>query len=432
MKISDFYTIEYHWMKSSINKYLNQIIHGDSLLLLKEIPSNSIDLIFCDPPYNLQLRKELYRPNQTKVYGVSDNWDKFESYEHYDRFVISWLTECQRILKRTGSIWISGTYHNIYRIGFHLQNLGFHILNDVIWIKSNPTPNFKGVRLTNSHEVLLWCVKNDKSTGNTFNHHFLKKYNRGKQLRSDWFIRTKGKVIPEVFKTTVCPPGERIRKNNGEKLHSVQKPVVLLERIILGCTKKGDIILDPFSGTGTTGYVCVKHGRNYICFEREQSYIKPSQVRLTSLKLSRKDINTRFISDPEIFIRLRSINENYEKPYSKHKKHIDKLIERYLILKRLYKKSLDPTRITLPQSQWDRYLLKSKPDNVSIINNLVKQNSLYKDKFGRKRTFIESVMKDILITDIYGKITPTIFRKLLRQNGFSIGRSNNQYFVYPK
>lgn len=419
-------------MKPSLDKYLNQIIHGDSLILLKELPSNSIDLIFCDPPYNLQLKKELYRPNHTKVNGVTEQWDKFVSFKEYDDFLISWLSECQRVLKRTGSIWISGTYHNIYRIGYHLQNLGYHFLNDVIWIKSNPTPNFRGVRMTNSHEVLLWCVKNVKSTGYTFNHQFLKRYNNGKQLRSTWFIRTKGKVIPEVFETTVCPPGERIRKKNGEKLHSVQKPVVLLERIILGCTKKGDFVLDPFSGTATTAYTCQKHGRNYICFEKEQQYIKPSNQRLSTLKLTRKEVNFRFINDPEQFIRLQSINKNYEKPYSSHKKHIDWLIERYLFLKQLHGRSFDITQVILSNKEWEKSLWNSNPENIRIINDIVKKNSIHKDKFGKKRALLDSIIKDFSQPSPFGKITPTRFRKLLRECGFRMSRTNDQYFVYPK
>ena len=419
-------------MNSSLDKYLNQIIHGDSLILLKELPTNSIDLIFCDPPYNLQLKNELYRPDQTKVNGVSDHWDKFESFEHYDQFVISWLIECQRILKKTGSIWISGTYHNIYRIGFHLQNLGYHILNDVIWIKSNPTPNFRGVRLTNSHEVLLWCVKNDKSTGYTFNHQFLKKYNGGKQLRSNWFIRTHGKIIPEVFETSVCSPSERIRKKNGEKLHSVQKPVVLLERIILGCTKKDDVILDPFSGTGTTGYVCQKHGRNYICFEKEKEYIEPSNHRLSTLKLKRNEVNSRFTNDPDPFIHLHSIKQNYQKPYSSHKKHIDKLVERYLFLKQLHGRSMDITKVILSNKDWEKSIWESNPNNITIINDIVRKNSIEKDKFGKKRSTVDHLFNDLPKTGQFGKMTPTKLRKLIRGYGFSVSRSNGQYFVYPK
>jgi hypothetical protein len=278
----------------------------------------------------------------------------------------------------------------------------------------------------------LWCVKNDKSTGYTFNHNFLKKYNGGKQLRSNWFIRTRGKVIPEVFETSVCSPNERIRKDNGKKLHSVQKPVVLLERIILGCTKKGDIVLDPFSGTGTTGYVCQKHGRNFICFEKEQEYIKPSNHRLSTLKLTRKEVNSRFIKDPDQFIHLQYIGKNYEKPYSTHKKHIDRLIERYLLLKQSHGRSMDITQVILSTKDWEKSLWKSNPENIRIINDLVKKNSVYKDKFGKKRSLVEFILKDFQQINQFMKITPTKFRKLVREYGFRVNRSNDQYFIYPK
>jgi DNA modification methylase len=418
-------------MKSSLGKYLNQIVHGDSLVLLKEIPTSSIDLIFCDPPYNLQLKKELYRPDGTKVNGVNEQWDKFESYENYDKFVITWLKECQRILKKTGSIWISGTYHNIYRIGYHLQNLGFHILNDVIWIKSNPTPNFKGVRLTNSHEVLLWSVKNDKSTGYTFHHHFLKKYNDGKQLRSSWFIRTKGKMLPEVFETSVTPQNERIRDNKGEKLHSVQKPVALMERIILGCTKRGDVVLDPFSGTSTTAYTCRKHGRNFICIEKEQLYIQPSTQRISSLKITRKELNLMFLNDPERFIQLKSRNKHYEKPYSSHKRHIDRLIERYNFLCQNCRKSMDIHQVILSKKDWEKSVLKSNPDIIKITNQLIKRHCTTKDKFSKKRSLIEPVFYDFSKNSVFSAMTLYQFRKLLKDYGFRVSRSNNQYHVYP-
>ena len=418
-------------IKSSISKYLNQITHGDSLILLKELPSNSVDLIFADPPYNLQLKNDLYRPNQTKVNGVSENWDKFTSFEEYDRFLLSWLTECQRILKKSGSIWISGTYHNIYRIGYHMQNLGYHILNDVIWVKSNPTPNFRGVRMTNAHETLLWAIKNSKSTY-TFNHQLLKKYNKGKQLRSDWFVRTNSKLLPEIFQTSLSSPSERIKNSKGEKLHSVQKPVALLERIILGTTNKGDVVLDPFGGTGTTAYVCVKHRRNYICFEKEGAYINPSQDRVSALKLTRKAVNTKFLSDPEFFIHIKSTNKKFEKPFAQHKMHLDKLIERYLTLQHIYGKSVDITKVVLPKKEWEILMWKSNPDNIKMIIELVKIKSTLKDKFRKKRALLSDVKNEFPENAATGELTETKFRKVMKNYGFRITRSDDQYYIYPK
>jgi len=249
-----------------INKYLNKIIKGDSLEVLKELPDNSVDLIFADPPYNLQLKKELYRPNQTKVDGVNDEWDKFDSFKEYDEFTFKWLKECKRILKENGSFWVIGTYHNIFRIGKLMQDLGFWILNDIVWIKTNPMPNFKGTRFNNAHETLIWATKSNDSKY-TFNYKSMKIYNDDKQMRSEWYI-------------PICQGKERLKDENGNKLHSTQKPEELLYRIIISTSKVGDIVLDPFFGSGTTGAVAKRLKRNFIGIEREEKYIKAAEERI--------------------------------------------------------------------------------------------------------------------------------------------------------
>lgn len=247
---------------------INTIHQGDCVELLKKIPDNSVDLIFADPPYNLQLNGELTRPNQTKVDAVNDDWDKFASMEIYDKFTHAWLKECHRILKNTGSIWVIGTYHNIFRVGASLQDLGFWMLNDVVWIKSNPMPNFKGTRFNNAHETMLWASKSEKSKY-TFHYHSMKTMNEDLQMRSDW-------IIP------ICQGEERI-KVNGQKAHSTQKPEELLYRVILSTSNVGDVVLDPFSGSGTTAAVAKKLGRNFIAFEREQFYIDVANKRLKDI-----------------------------------------------------------------------------------------------------------------------------------------------------
>ena len=249
---------------------INNIYKGDSLEILKTFPNKSVDLIFADPPYNMQLKNDLYRPNNTKVDGVDDEWDKFSSFEDYDNFCISWLKECKRVLKDTGSIWVIGSYHNIYRVGNIMLNLGYWILNDVTWYKTNPMPNFLGTRFTNATETLLWCSKGEKYKKYTFNHKLMKKYNGGKQMTSVWNIG-------------LCIGSERIKGDDGKKAHSTQKPEELLKRVILSTTNKGDIVLDPFFGTGTTGAVAKKLGRNFIGIEQEQQYINIAQKRIDSI-----------------------------------------------------------------------------------------------------------------------------------------------------
>lgn len=247
---------------------LNQILRGDCVEVLNSLPENSIDLIFADPPYNLQLQNELYRPNMTKVDAVIDSWDKFASFSEYDKFTRDWLTACKRVLKNTGTIWVIGSYHNIYRVGTILQDLGFWFLNDIVWVKTNPMPNFRGVRFTNAHETLLWSQKK-KGAKYTFNHHAMKSLNDNLQMRSDW-------IIP------ICSGSERI-KLNGEKAHSTQKPEALLYRVILSSSNPDDVVLDPFFGSGTTGAVAKKLHRNWIGVERDEIYIQVAQQRIDTI-----------------------------------------------------------------------------------------------------------------------------------------------------
>ena len=247
-------------------KFENKIVNGNSIELLKKIPDKTFNLIFADPPYNLQIGKELKRPDDSKVNGVFDEWDYFKNFKHYDDFSKSWLTECKRILKDNGSIWVIGSYHNIFRLGYHVQNLDYWILNDVIWRKNNPMPNFKGTRFTNAHETLIWASKRKKSKY-TFNYQSLKCLNDDLQMRSDW-------AFP------ICNGKERLKKN-GKKVHSTQKPEALLHRIILATTNKGDLILDPFLGTGTTAVVAKKLGRKYFGIEKNKKYFESANERIS-------------------------------------------------------------------------------------------------------------------------------------------------------
>ena len=252
-----------------MSKFLNKIINADCLKEVKKIPDKSFDLIFADPPYNMQINDKLLRPDSTKVDGVNDKWDQFNNFEHYDNFTTLWLSECKRVLKDNGSIWVIGSYHNIFRVGYHLQNLNFWLLNDIIWRKNNPMPNFKGTRFTNAHETLIWASKNKKSKY-TFNYHSLKCLNDDLQMRSDW-------TIP------ICNGKERLKKN-GSKVHSTQKPESLLHRILLATTNKGDTVFDPFLGTGTSAVVAKKLGRNFYGIEKEKKYFKAAQERIYKTK----------------------------------------------------------------------------------------------------------------------------------------------------
>jgi site-specific DNA-methyltransferase (adenine-specific) len=247
---------------------MNQVLEGDCLSIMATLPQDSVDLIFADPPYNLQLSQNLWRPNMTKVDAVDDDWDHFSSFEAYDRFSEKWLRACRSLLNDKGSIWVIGSYHNIFRIGKIMQDLGFWILNDVIWLKTNPMPNFRGVRFTNAHETLIWAAK-DKTTRYTFNHHAMKEFNHGLQMRSDWEL-------------PLCTGSERIRID-GEKAHSTQKPESLLYRILLASSNPNDVVLDPFFGTGTTGAVAMKLHRNWIGIEREKHYVKIARERIAAI-----------------------------------------------------------------------------------------------------------------------------------------------------
>ena len=248
----------------------NKIINGDSLKELKKIPKESFDLIFADPPYNLQLRNKLIRPDRSKVNAVNDKWDQFESFKTYDNFTTNWLTECKRILKKNGSIWVIGSYHNIFRVGSIIQDLGFWILNDVIWNKNNPMPNFRGTRFTNAHETLIWASK-DKNSKYTFNYQSLKCLNDDLQMRSTWNL-------------PICNGSERL-KEKGKKVHSTQKPESLLHRILLASSNKNDLVLDPFLGSGTTAVVAKKLGRIFYGIEKEKSYFDAANKRLKNTKI---------------------------------------------------------------------------------------------------------------------------------------------------
>lgn len=248
---------------------LNHILQGDCVNVLAGLPEGSVDLVFADPPYNLQLRQELRRPNHTLVDAVNDSWDQFSSYEDYDAFTRAWLTACRRVLKPTGTLWVIGSYHNIHRVGKILQDLDFWTLNEVVWIKTNPMPNFRGVRFTNAHETLLW-VQKTAGAPYTFNHHAMKAINNGLQMRSDWRL-------------PLCTGRERIRIN-GVKAHSTQKPEALLERVLLASSNPGDVVLDPFFGSGTTGAVAKRLGRHWVGIERDEKYIEIAQSRIDAVQ----------------------------------------------------------------------------------------------------------------------------------------------------
>ena len=249
--------------------FKNKIINGDCLEELKKIPSESFDLVFADPPYNLQLKNKLTRPDRSKVNAVNDKWDQFKNFKKYDEFTISWLSECRRVLKKNGAIWVIGSYHNIFRLGTVLQNLDFWILNDVIWNKNNPMPNFRGTRFTNAHETLIWASKTQKSKY-TFNYQSLKCLNDDLQMRSNWNL-------------PICNGSERLKKN-GKKVHSTQKPESLLHRVLLASSNRGDMILDPFLGSGTTATVAKKLGRVFCGIEKEKNYFKAAEERIREAK----------------------------------------------------------------------------------------------------------------------------------------------------
>ncbi len=268
---------------------LNTIMGGDCISVMQSLPEASVDLIFADPPYNLQLRGDLHRPDNSKVDAVDDAWDQFASFDAYDQFTRKWLAAARRLLKPNGAIWVIGSYHNVFRIGAELQNQGFWILNDVVWRKSNPMPNFKGKRLTNAHETLIWASK-DEASKYTFNYDALKALNEGVQMRSDW-------VLP------ICTGHERLKDDAGEKAHPTQKPQSLLHRVLIGTTNPGDVVLDPFFGTGTTGAVAKMLGRDYIGIEREAAYRVVAEKRLSNIRKFDRDaldVSTSKRAEPRV------------------------------------------------------------------------------------------------------------------------------------
>lgn len=248
----------------------NEILIGDCIENMKKLPKGSIDMIFADPPYNLQLQGDLHRPNNSKVDAVDDDWDQFDSLKQYDDFTREWLTAARDSLKDDGSIWVIGSYHNIFRVGAILQDLGFWILNDVIWRKSNPMPNFRGRRFCNAHETLIWASKSQNSKYR-FNYDSMKGLNDDLQMRSDWYL-------------PLCTGGERLKGDDGKKLHPTQKPESLLHRVLLASTDAGDLVLDPFFGTGTTGAVAKKLGRDYIGLEQDETYAQGARERIASVE----------------------------------------------------------------------------------------------------------------------------------------------------
>jgi DNA modification methylase len=257
-------------MTTNFQLPLNQIIHGDSLDILAQLPKHSVDLVFADPPYNLQLQQDLWRPNMTQVNAVNDAWDKFENIAAYDRFTQTWLRLVHNVMKPHASIWVSGTYHNIYRVGRLMQDLGFWLLNTVTWLKPNAMPNFRGMRLKNDVEFIIWATRSPR-TGYIFNHHQMKQFNTGKQLGSVW-------TIPH------CGGDERLRDADGKKLHPTQKPEELLRRIIVASSIPGHVVLDPFMGTGTTAAVAIELNRQWLGIERDIVYVEAAQRRIAKVQ----------------------------------------------------------------------------------------------------------------------------------------------------
>jgi modification methylase len=249
---------------------IDTILVGDCIKHMNALPAGSVDLIFADPPYNLQLEQSLTRPDQSKVDAVDDDWDKFESFGHYDVFTRAWLLAARRVLKPDGALWVIGSYHNIFRVGAALQDLDFWLLNDVIWRKANPMPNFRGTRFTNAHETLIWAARSQKSRV-TFNYEAMKLSNDDTQMRSDWLF-------------PICTGAERLKDDADDKVHPTQKPEALLYRLLNATTKPGDVVLDPFFGTGTTGAVAKKLGRHFIGIEREDTYVAAALKRIASIR----------------------------------------------------------------------------------------------------------------------------------------------------
>jgi modification methylase len=248
-----------------------RILVGDCAAEMAKLPADSVDLVFADPPYNLQLASDLKRPDDSKVDAVDDDWDKFASFSAYDTFTREWLAACKRVMKPAATIWVIGSYHNIFRVGTIMQDLGFWILNDVIWRKSNPMPNFRGRRFTNAHETLIWASRDPAAKGYTFNYETMKAGNEDIQVRSDWML-------------PLCTGEERLKGGDGKKLHPTQKPEALLARVILSSSRLDDLVLDPFCGTGTTGAVAKKMGRRFVGCERDAGYAKAAEKRIAATK----------------------------------------------------------------------------------------------------------------------------------------------------
>src|SRR5213076_328100 len=249
----------------------SRIIVGDCVAEMSKLAAGSVDLVFADPPYNLQIKGDLKRPDESHVDAVNDDWDKFSSFAAYDDFTRAWLLACRRLMKPAATLWVIGSYHNIFRVGTVLQDLGFWILNEVVWRKSNPMPNFRGRRFTNAHETLIWAAREPGGKGYTFNYEALKAGNDDVQVRSDWTV-------------ALCTGEERLKGDNGKKLHPTQKPEALLARVILSSSRPGDLILDPFSGTGTTGAAAKRLGRQFIGIERDLAYASAAEARLAQVE----------------------------------------------------------------------------------------------------------------------------------------------------
>ena len=256
---------------------LDCLIEGDCIEAMRSLPDRSVDLIFADPPYNMQLSGVLHRPDNSRVDGVDDLWDRFDSFAAYDAFTRAWLAEARRVLKDTGALWVIGSYHNIFRVGAALQDLGFWVLNDVVWRKSNPMPNFRGRRFTNAHETMIWCAKDQAQKTYTFNYDAMKALNEDLQMRSDWLL-------------PICTGHERLKEDGGAKAHATQKPEALLHRVLLASTNVGDVVLDPFFGTGTTGAVAKRLGRRWIGIEREHDYIRIARARIAAVEPLADDV----------------------------------------------------------------------------------------------------------------------------------------------
>ena len=256
--------------KAAVGLPVNSILAGDCIEVMNSLPAESVDLIFADPPYNLQLKGDLHRPDNSRVDAVDDDWDQFSSFAAYDAFTNAWLKAARRLLKPDGAIWVIGSYHNIFRVGAALQNHSYWILNDVVWRKANPMPNFRGKRFTNAHETMIWASKSENSKY-TFNYDALKALNEGIQMRSDWLL-------------PICNGHERLKNDQGDKAHPTQKPESLLHRILVGASQPGDVILDPFFGTGTTGAVAKMLGRNFIGIEQEAAYRKVAEKRIAMVR----------------------------------------------------------------------------------------------------------------------------------------------------